>query len=94
MDPYINLSNAIVFQGGARLSQGCSMIEAEPFNYMAKKDITQIERFIKSEWFEMISDIDPMTLIRHLHRRWRMDKQNLRKLTKKYKELKCLVDRN
>ncbi len=67
-DPYINLSNAIVFQAVQDYRKAVEGIEAEPFNYMAKKDIAQIERFIKSEWFEMISDIDPMTLIRHLHR--------------------------
>ena len=37
MDPYINLSNAIVFQAVQDYRKAVDDIEAEPFNYMAKK---------------------------------------------------------
>ena len=57
MNPYENLANAIVLQAvkDYRLSDD----EAE---------LAEIERFFRSDWFGVLTDVDPEYLIRRLRK--------------------------
>ena len=57
MNPYENLANAIVLQAvkDYRLTDD----EAE---------LTEIERFFRSDWFGVLTDVDPEYLIRRLRK--------------------------
>ena len=57
MNPYENLANAIVLQGvkDYRLTDD----EAE---------LAEIERFFRSDWFGVLTDVDPEYLIRRLRK--------------------------
>lgn len=57
MNPYENLANAIVLQAvkDYRLTDD-------------KAELAEIERFFRSDWFGVLTDVDPEYLIRRLRK--------------------------
>lgn len=55
MDPYEELANAIVLQA-----------VKDYRNAVLQQDMNEIERFFRSDWFGILTTIDPKSLIHHL----------------------------
>ena len=62
MDPYENLANAIILQAvkDYRLTDD-------------EQELQEIERFLRSGWFGVLSKVDPEYLIRQLRKEKRND---------------------
>ena len=57
MNPYENLANAIVLQA----VKDYRLIDDEA-------ELAEIERFFRSDWFGVLTDVDPEYLIRNLRK--------------------------
>ena len=65
-DPYERLANAIVLQAVADYRVALKKIKAHPKNREAISEALEIEKFFRSGWYSMLTDVDGEYLIRRL----------------------------
>ena len=63
MDCYQDLANAIVQQAA---KDYVSAMRKLPDSEKAKKDLRELEAFFHSDWYELLTDVNPDYLIRQL----------------------------
>lgn len=66
LNPYEMLANAIIKQAVDDYRNSVYKLELEPHNTVAQGQIDHIERFFRSEYFSLLTDIDPNMLISKL----------------------------
>ena len=66
MDPYIRLANAIIIQAGKDYVAALKKLKNGRRNTDAEAEIKSIERFFRSDYYSMLTDVDPEFLIRKL----------------------------
>ena len=65
-DPYERLANAIVLQAVTDYRVALKKIKANPRNKDAINEALQIEKFFRSGWYSILTDVDGEYLIRRL----------------------------
>ena len=65
-DPYERLANAIVLQAVADYRVALKKIKAHPKNREAISEALEIEKFFRSGWYSILTDVDGEYLIRRL----------------------------
>ena len=65
-DPYERLANAIVLQAVADYRVALKKIKAHPKNREAISEALEIEKFFRSGWYGILTDVDGEYLIRRL----------------------------
>lgn len=63
---YIELVNAIILQTFKDYSNAERKLKRDPTNPEAHRLINDIERFCRSEWFEMMTDLDGEWLLERI----------------------------
>ena len=65
-DPYERLANAIVLQAVSDYRVVLKKIKAHPKNREAISEALEIEKFFRSGWYSILTDVDGEYLIRRL----------------------------
>ena len=65
-DPYERLVNAIVLQAVSDYRVALKKIKAHPKNREAISEALEIEKFFRSGWYSILTDVDGEYLIRRL----------------------------
>ena len=65
-DPYERLANAIVMQAVSDYRVALKKIKAHPKNREAINEALEIEKFFRSGWYSILTDVDGEYLIRRL----------------------------
>lgn len=65
-DPYERLANAIVLQAVSDYRTALKKIKAHPKNREAISEALEIEKFFRSGWYSILTDVDGEYLIRRL----------------------------
>ena len=65
-DPYERLANAIVLQAVSDYRVALKKIKAHPKNREAISEALEIEKFFRSGWYSILTDVDGEYLIRKL----------------------------
>ncbi len=65
-DPYERLANAIVLQAVSDYRVALKKIKAHPKNREAISEALEIEKFLRSGWYSILTDVDGEYLIRRL----------------------------
>ena len=65
-DPYERLANAIVLQAVSDYRVALKKIKAHPINREAISEALEIEKFFRSGWYSILTDVDGEYLIRRL----------------------------
>ena len=65
-DPYERLANAIVLQAVSDYRVALKKIKAHPNNREAISEALEIEKFFRSGWYSILTDVDGEYLIRRL----------------------------
>ncbi len=63
---YENLANAIILQAVKDYRVALKSLKANPRSRAALSDMTELERFFRSEWFATLTSVDGEMLIRSL----------------------------
>ena len=67
-DPYESLANAIVLQAVADYRAALKKIKRNPKNKEAVSEALQIEKFFRSQWYQVLTSVDGEYLIRKLQK--------------------------
>ena len=81
-EPYENLANAIVLRAVKDYRKAVKTLQKKPRNKKAKEEIRSIEKFIKSEWFGVLTKINPEKLLESLHMEVKDERKRKRIFTK------------
>jgi hypothetical protein len=65
-DPYERLANAIVLQAVSDYRVALKKLKAHPKNREAISEALEIEKFFRSGWYSILTDVDGEYLIRRL----------------------------
>ena len=65
-DPYQRLANAIILQAVSDYRVALKKIKAHPKNREAISEALEIEKFFRSGWYSILTDVDGEYLIRRL----------------------------
>ena len=65
-DPYERLANAIVLQAVADYRAALKKVKHNPGSKDAIHEALQLEKFFRSQWYEMLTKVDGEYLIRRL----------------------------
>lgn len=68
-DPYENLANAIVLQAAEDYMRALRRYKRDPDNYLALRAVKENERFFYSDWFSVLTSMDPDYLIEILRKK-------------------------
>lgn len=69
ISPWQKLANAIVEQAVKDYRTAQSRIKANPQSAdRAKADVKQLERFFRSQWFEVLTDVDGRAVLARLRK--------------------------
>jgi len=72
MDAYEKLANAIVIQAAKDYRAAAKKLKRNPRNQAAQAEIDSIERFFRSQWYEVLTDVPGELLIRKLREEARL----------------------
>lgn len=64
--PYENLANAIILQAAKDYRAALRKLKRNPQNKDAKYTISEVERFFRSDWYKMLTDVDGELIIKKL----------------------------
>ena len=81
-DPYERLANAIVLQAVSDYRVALKKIKAHPKNREAISEALEIEKFFRSGWYSILTDVDGEYLIRRLQDEIRQSESIRRKKNK------------
>ena len=66
LDPYQELSNAIVIMAAKDYQHALRIQRRNPDSQAARIKIDEIERFFRSDWYRLLTDVDGEILIKKL----------------------------
>ena len=79
VDCYQNLANAIILQAVKDYKKVLRRLARNPQNQDAKREKKRLERFFFSQWFGVLTDLDPKRLISGVMRQLRIEEEERRK---------------
>ena len=62
-EPYIDLANAIIKQAVRDYTETIRRLQKRPDSCSLKAKLAELEEFFFSEWFMLLTDMDPKTLL-------------------------------
>ena len=65
-EAYENLANAIIKLAADDYKSALIRLKRHPDSESAQRDVERQEKFFYSEWFEVLTDLDPSYLIRRM----------------------------
>jgi len=65
---YQNLANAIILLAAKDYRAALRRIMKDPENRMAGEEVKKLERFFRSGWYEMLTDVDGEYLMNRIRR--------------------------
>lgn len=65
-EAYENLANAIIKSAAEDYKLALIRLKRDPDDEVAKEEVKQQEKFFYSDWFEVLTDLDPSYLIRKM----------------------------
>ena len=65
-NPYENLANAIVLSAVDDYKSALLRQKRNPESISAAEDVKRLEKFFYSDWYEVLTDLDPGYLIRKM----------------------------
>lgn len=68
LTPWRNLANAIIEQAAKDYMRALRKLKKQPTNERAKQEKASIEKFLRSPWYEELTDIDGDRLITMLQK--------------------------
>lgn len=66
MNGYEELANAIILQAVKDYREALRLLSMNPNDKSAQRDKTSIERFFRSEWFSILTDLNGELLMKKL----------------------------
>lgn len=63
-EAYEDLANAIIVSAVKDYKSALKRLQKNPESVSAKDEIRRLERFFHSDWYEVLTDLDPGYLIR------------------------------
>ena len=66
MEPSLELANAIIMQAVKDYRQALKYYFLRPQKKEYQQDVTELERFFASEWFQLLSNLDGQALMRQI----------------------------
>ena len=63
IDCYENLANAIVLQAVKDYKKALRQLEGNPRNQEARHDKVRLEKFFRSQWYGVLTELDPERLM-------------------------------
>lgn len=67
-DPYERLANAIILQAVSDYRRDLKKIKKNPQNRDVMNDVLQIEKFFRSPWYQVLTNVDGEVLIQKLRK--------------------------
>lgn len=68
MDGYERLANAVVEQAALDYQQALQKCSLNPWNESARKEKRELEQFFDSDWFAILTNLDPVALLERMQR--------------------------
>jgi hypothetical protein len=65
-EAYENLANAIIQSAAEDYKSALLLLKKNPDSRAAQEDVKRLERFFYSEWYEVLTNLDPGYLIRKM----------------------------
>ena len=65
-EAYENLANAIIISAAADYKTALLLQKKHPGNKGVEADIAQLEKFFNSEWYTLLTNLDPGYLLRRI----------------------------
>ena len=66
LDPFQELANAVVILAAKDYRHALRILRRNPDSQAAKIKIDEIERFFRSDWYQVLTNVDGEMLIRRL----------------------------
>lgn len=79
VDCYQNLANAIILQAVKDYKKVLRRLARNPQNQDAQREKKRLERFFFSQWYGVLTDLDPKLLISGVMKRMHMEEEERRK---------------
>lgn len=73
MDPYEDLANAIVLKAVSDYRNAIKRMRTHPEETSHRRRKKEVERFIRSDWFGVLTSLDPTLLLEKLREETRHD---------------------
>lgn len=70
IDPYVKLANAVILQTVKDYRTARSKLKKNPENERAKLMVKDLERFFRSDYFAVLSNLDGDALLERLEEEW------------------------
>lgn len=70
LDPYQALANAIVQNAAEDYRAALKRLDKDPENIIARAEVTELKRFFRSQWYEILTDVDGEYLIKMLEKEY------------------------
>ena len=74
-DPYENLANAIILQAVMDYRHALRKLRKSSEDYQAKDRIAEVERFFRSRWYSLLTDVDGEMILERLRKEVQHDKR-------------------
>lgn len=66
LDPYQELANAVIILAAKDYRHALRIQRRNPWSNAAQSQIDSLERFFRSDWYEVLTEVDGEMLIRKL----------------------------
>ena len=92
VDCYQNLANAIILLAVKDYKTILRCLMRNPYNQDAQREKKRLERFFFSQWFGVLTDLDPKRLISGVMKQMRVEEEERRKRAQEKLRLKAEVE--
>ena len=70
LDPYQALANAVVQNAAEEYRAALKRLNKDPENVIAKAEVQELKRFFRSQWYEVLTEVDGEYLIGMLEKEY------------------------
>ena len=70
LDPYQALANAVVQNAAEDYRAALKRLDKDPENVIAKAEVQELKRFFRSQWYEVLTEVDGEYLINMLEKEY------------------------
>ncbi|HNZ49792.1 MAG TPA: hypothetical protein PKN92_13185 [Candidatus Hydrogenedentes bacterium] len=70
LDPYQALANAVVQNAAEDYRAALKRLNKDPENVIAKAEVQELKRFFRSQWYEVLTEVDGEYLINMLEKEY------------------------
>lgn len=70
LDPYQALANAVVQNAAEEYRAALKRLDKDPDNVIAKAEVQELKRFFRSQWYEVLTEVDGEYLMEMLEKEY------------------------